>query len=75
MSLRKSFVRRLISASAGAGFSLLAILSLAGCGDDTTSKLAPLPGNRDDPKAQREMEIPPGLQKTSETSKTPPKVR
>ena len=62
MSSRRVFVRRLFFGFAGAGLSLLAALSLAGCGDDTTSKLEPLQGNRDNPTAQRDMEIPPGIQ-------------
>jgi hypothetical protein len=60
MSSRRDVIRRLIFEPAGAGLSLLAMASLAGC-DDHSDKFQPLPGNRDDPKAQKDIEIPPGI--------------
>ena len=48
MNSRRAFVRRLIFAPAGAGLSLLAMGSLAGCGDQTEQPKAAPPGNRED---------------------------
>jgi len=58
----------MIIAPAGAGLTLMAIVSLAGC-DDHSDKFQPLPGNRNDPKAQRDIEIPPGIPSSNENPK------
>jgi hypothetical protein len=62
MTSRRAVIRRLIFAPVG--FSLMAVVSLAGC-EDHSDKLQPLPGNRDDPKSQRDVEIPPGIQSST----------
>jgi hypothetical protein len=74
MNSRRAVIRRLIFAPAGAGLSLLAMVSLAGC-DDHSDKFQPRSGNRDDPKAQRDIEIPPGIPNSSAKSKTAKKTR
>jgi hypothetical protein len=61
MISRRAVICRLILAPVGAGLSLLAIVSLAGCGGENSDQLKPQQGNRDDPKSQRNVEIPPGI--------------
>jgi hypothetical protein len=67
---RRAVIRRLILAPVGVGLSLSALASLSGCGEEHSDKFKPLPGNRDDPKAQRDIEIPPGIPSSTEKSKT-----
>jgi uncharacterized lipoprotein len=62
MSVNKALARRRILLPASA--TLLAILALAGCQDDT-KQLQPLEGNRESAQAQRDIEIPPGIQKSA----------
>jgi hypothetical protein len=68
MNSRRAIIRRLILAPACAGLSVAAMISLTGC-DDRSDQLKPLPGNRDDPKSQRDIEIPPGIPSSAEKPK------
>jgi hypothetical protein len=60
MISRRVVLRRLFSTPTGLGLSLLAVSPLSGCWGGSTP-LPPLPGNRNDQKAQRDVEVPPGL--------------
>jgi hypothetical protein len=68
MGSRRAVISRLNFAPAGAGLFLWALVSLAGC-DNRSHRLQPLPGNRDDPRAQKAIEIPPGISSNIEKSK------
>ena len=68
MNSRNKLITTLICTSGGATVLLLAGISLSGCGDDHSGKLQPLPGNREAKETQRDMEIPPGIQKAAPKS-------